>query len=271
MDSKKPKLKTRLDELLLRLGYFRDLKEAQASVMAGRVLVNNTVCSKPGTQIKPDAIVTLRGVNLRYASRSGYKLERALSVFPVTVSGKVVLDAGAACGGFTDCLLQHEAKLIYAVDVGYGQLRGRLATDPRVVNWERTNIGDLRVEDLDPPIEMCVVDLSYLSLIKALPGLVSLFRTPYEIICLVKPLFEGLAQNRKSDTAALGEVLARLFQKLQGMGFRIVDVTPSPVLGTRESVEFLILLRPGGDYANANQLAAKAIHLYESAAPSAGL
>lgn len=270
MDSTKYKQKSRLDELLLHLGYFDELKEAQAQIMLGHVSVGGVVCTKPGMQVKANAQVAVRGLQLRYASRGGYKLEKALAVFPVTAEGKVVLDAGAASGGFTDCLLQHGARLVYAVDVGYGQLRGRLAADPRVVNRERTNISDVRLEDLDPPIDLCVADLSYLSLVKAVPILRALFRGPYEIICLVKPLFEGLAQDQKAEPEAIRKVLVRLFQSLQEQGAMVLDVTSSPILGSRESVEFLILLRQEeGDTPDANELADKAIRLLETEPPEA--
>jgi 23S rRNA (cytidine1920-2'-O)/16S rRNA (cytidine1409-2'-O)-methyltransferase len=268
MTSTKPKQKSRLDELLVSLGYFDNVKQSQAYVMAGKVLVNGAVCAKPGTQVRHDAEVAVRGVRLRYASRGGYKLEKALAVFPVTVKDKVALDAGAAAGGFSDCLLQHGARLVYAVDVGYGQLKGRLAADLRVVNRERTNISDVKIEELDPPIDLCVADLSYLSLAKAVPILRGLFRGPYEIICLVKPLFEGLPQDSKADPAALRQALVNLFLELLGQGVGVVDVTSSPVLGSRESVEFLALLRPEGGEPDAGRLAEKAIRSLESEPPA---
>lgn len=269
MSSTKRKQKGRLDELLLSLGYFDDLKQAQAGVMAGKVVVDGALCTKPGTQVRHDARVAVRGVHLRYASRGGYKLEKALAVFPVSVKDKVVLDAGAASGGFTDCLLQHGAKLVYAVDVGYGQLKGRLAADPRVVNWERTNISDVEVEDLNPPVELCVADLSYLSLLKAVPILKSLLKGPYELICLVKPLFEGLAQEQKAEPAAIREVLVKLFQELRRQGVAVLDVTVSPILGSRESVEFLILLRNEERELDAEALVDKALRSFEAEPPAA--
>jgi 23S rRNA (cytidine1920-2'-O)/16S rRNA (cytidine1409-2'-O)-methyltransferase len=262
------KLKSRLDQLLVDRGDFDDLKQAQANVMAGKVLVDGGVCSKPGTMIKFDSQITVRGGQLRYASRGGFKLEKALRCFPLTVKDKVGFDAGAASGGFTDCLLQHGARLVYAVDVGYGQLKGRLAVDPRVVNWERKNIGEVDKKDLVVPIDTCVADLSYLSLVKAVPILKSFFDGDYEIICLVKPLFEGLAQDRKSDPAAIKEVLKELFLTLQAQGSEIVDVTISPIFGSRETVEFLILLRPEGRNPDADTLANKAIQLWEVKPPT---
>lgn len=243
MSLAKQKEKSRLDELLVSLGYFDDLRHSQASIMTGKVLLNGEVCTKPGVRVKAEAEIAVRGVVLRYASRGGYKLEKALAVFPVNVKDRVVLDAGAASGGFTDCLLQHGAKRVYAVDVGFGQLRGRLAADSRVINWERTNISDLKIEDLDPAIDLCVADLSFLSLIKAVPILRALFRGQYEMICLVKPLFEHLPQHLKADQVAIRETLESFFVELLAQGVGVADVTSSPILGTRESVEFLVLLR----------------------------
>jgi 23S rRNA (cytidine1920-2'-O)/16S rRNA (cytidine1409-2'-O)-methyltransferase len=262
------KPKSRLDQLLLDRGYFEDLKQAQANVMAGKVVVNGVVCSKPGMLMKSDAQITVRGVRLRYASRGGFKLEKALARFPLSVRGKVAFDAGAASGGFTDCLLKHGARLVYAVDVGYGQLKGRLAVDPRVVNWEKKNIGEVKKEELLVPIETCVADLSYLSLVKAVPILKSLFEGPYEITCLVKPLFEHLAQDQKSDPSAIKKVLEELFLTLQVQESEVVDVTVSPIFGSRESVEFLILLRPEGRNLDAATLAEKALQSWESEPPA---
>src|SRR5262245_51502136 len=159
--------KMRIDALLVELGYFEDLKTAQGFILAGKVVVDEKVCSKPGTTVREDAKIFVRGEQLKFASRGGYKLEAALERFAIDVTNKVVLDAGASTGGFTDCLLQHGAARVYAVDVGFGQLRGKLASDPRVVNMEKTNVGDLTLASFDPPIELCTFDLSYLSMTKS--------------------------------------------------------------------------------------------------------
>ncbi len=237
--------KPRLDELLVDQGLLADLKTAQGWVMAGKVVVDGKVVSTPGSRFAETAEVHLRDLPLRFASRGGYKLERALQRFGVDVTGRVCLDAGASTGGFTDCLLQHGAARVYAVEVGHGQFKGKLASDPRIVSLERTNISDVRRPDLDPTVEFAAADLSYLSLTKAVPILAGLFDGPLHAVCLVKPLYEGLDQGRKADPAALGAVLLALLRRLDADGFPACDVCVSPILGGRGAVEFLAWFRAG--------------------------
>ncbi len=187
-EGKKSARKRPLATLLTERGIFDSEDEARRWVMSGQVLVNDQRIDKPGMLVPSDAVLRVRG-RQRYASRGGYKLEAALDHFGVTVAGRVALDCGASTGGFTDCLLQHDAVLVYAVEVGYGQLVGRLRTDPRVRNLERTNLSDLSPTDLDPPPTLITLDLSYLSLTKALPIAASLIPKG-EILALLKPLFE---------------------------------------------------------------------------------
>jgi 23S rRNA (cytidine1920-2'-O)/16S rRNA (cytidine1409-2'-O)-methyltransferase len=236
------KKKVRLDAMLVERQLLADPKSAQTWIMSGAVLVNGQAITKPGTPVNHDAEILIRGLNQKYASRGGLKLEAALAAFKLSVTGRVVLDAGAAAGGFTDCLLQHGAAVVYAVDVGYGQIRGSLAADTRVRNRERTNIGDLRREDLVPAIDMCVADLSYLSLTKAVPILKDLFEGPPLMICLIKPLFEGVSQERKNSLSEFVEALDRLAESTRAHGLTITGLTVSPVLGSRGTIEFLGLL-----------------------------
>jgi 23S rRNA (cytidine1920-2'-O)/16S rRNA (cytidine1409-2'-O)-methyltransferase len=249
----------RLDEQLVEQGICHSLKEAQAATMAGRVVVNGVRAWKPGLPVRQDATVAVWKSPLRFASRGGYKLEKALRDFGVSVTNRVVLDAGAASGGFTDCLLQHGASMVYAVDVGFGQMKSSLAQDPRVVNWERVNISDLTLGRFEAPLDLCVVDLSYLSLARAVPILRSLFCQPYEMICLIKPLFEGLNSDEKTNLERIQGVLEHLFETLHDQGHQVADVTTSPILGTRESIEFLILVHPAGPLNSPSTLAKRAI------------
>lgn len=190
--------KVPLAALLVERGFFTSLDEARRWVMAGKVLVNNYCLDKPGMAVPDDAILRVRGRS-RYASRAGYKLEAALAHFAADVAGQVALDCGASTGGFTDCLLQHGASLVYAVDAGYGQLVGHLRADPRVRNLERTNLGDLASSMLNPPPTLITLDLSYLSLTKALPLATNLLAPEGQILALIKPLFEvESAQARRS-------------------------------------------------------------------------
>src|SRR2546429_8604628 len=160
--------KCSLVTLLIERSIFDNPEEARRWVMAGQVLVNEQRIDKPGTQVPRDAVIRVRGRH-RYASRGGYKLEAVLEHFKVPVAGCTALDCGASTGGFTDCLLQHGAALVYAVEVGHGQLVGRLRADPRVRNLERTNLSDLVPTALNPLPTVITLDLSYLSLTKALP------------------------------------------------------------------------------------------------------
>ncbi len=203
--------KVPLAALLVERGMFASLDEARRWTMAGKVLVNGHCLDKPGMPVPRDAVVCVRS-GLRYASRAGYKLEAALEHFSVDVAGQVALDCGASTGGFTDCLLQHGASLVYAVDVGYGQLVGRLRAEPRVRNLERTNLGDLTPPMLTPPPTLITLDLSYLSLTKALPLATSLLAPEGQVLALIKPLFEvESARARRSghidDPMLLAEAL----------------------------------------------------------------
>jgi len=245
---------------LLELGLFDDRKAAVGWIMAGKVVVDGVVVTKPGTLVKTDARIFLRGTPLRFASRGGYKLSHALKRFAIDVGGQVCLDAGAAAGGFTDCMLQCGARLVYAVDAGYGQLRGRIASDPRVVSMERTNISDVRAEQLDPGIEFAAIDLSYLSLTKAIPTVARLFAgQPVELVCLIKPLYEGLAQRHMNDRDAFAPVLHDLFRNLEAIGFPASDAGVSPILGSRGAIEFLAHVRGASETPGAVMLTARAI------------
>jgi 23S rRNA (cytidine1920-2'-O)/16S rRNA (cytidine1409-2'-O)-methyltransferase len=234
--------KTRLLELLLGQGHVSDPKVASGLIMAGRVVCGGTVVTKPGQLVPADTLVHIRGVQLKYASRGGYKLERALRHFAVDPREKLALDAGASAGGFTDCLLKAGASRVYAVDVGYGQLRASLATDPRVHVMEKTNIGALSIASFPEPIDLAVIDVSYLSLQKAIPIVGACFVKPVCMVCLIKPLFEGLQRERMNEHDDVIETLSRFFRALGGTTYRARDVVVSPILGGNSAVEFLLLV-----------------------------
>jgi 23S rRNA (cytidine1920-2'-O)/16S rRNA (cytidine1409-2'-O)-methyltransferase len=235
------KKRTRLDDLLIELGYFADLRTARGWIMAGKVVVDEKTTTAIGLMVAETAQIHLRGLPLKYASRGGYKLAHALATFGVAVRDKVALDAGASTGGFTDCLLQAGAARVYAVDVGHGQFRASLAADPRVRAMERTNISDVRIADLEPPIELAVTDLSYLTLSVALGEIRSLFRDPgqFEIIALIKPLYEELRQEDVTNLNAIEPVLRTLFERLSDQGIQVQGTCVSPLLGGRGAIEFL--------------------------------
>ena len=182
--------KQRLDKLLLERGLCNSRTRAQALIMSGSVLVDDTVCDKAGTRIDVDAHIRIKGQDLRYVSRGGLKLEHALSVFGLNVENRVAIDVGASTGGFTDCLLQHGAGQVFAVDVGYGQLAWALRDDPRVINMERTNIRDLQPSHLSVLPDLAVIDASFISLEKVLPPTLSVLKQQADIVALIKPQFE---------------------------------------------------------------------------------
>jgi 23S rRNA (cytidine1920-2'-O)/16S rRNA (cytidine1409-2'-O)-methyltransferase len=241
------KKRTRLDDMLVELGYFADLRTARGWIMAGKVVVDERTTTAVGLMVAETVQIHLRGLPLKYASRGGYKLAHALATFGVEVREKVALDAGASTGGFTDCLLQAGAARVYAVDVGHGQFRASLAADPRVCAMERTNISEVRIADLVPPIELVVADLSYLTLAVALGEIRSLFRDPgqFEIVALIKPLYEELRQEDVTNLAAIEPVLRTLFERLSDQGIQVQGTCVSPLLGGRGAIEFLGRFRAG--------------------------
>ncbi|MCP1120325.1 TlyA family RNA methyltransferase [Robbsia andropogonis] len=252
----------RLDEKLFDEGYFDSLQTARGWIMAGRVVVDGKTITQTGYRVKVNAAISLRGMRLKYASKGGYKLERALQKFELDVSGLQCLDAGASTGGFTDCLLQAGAAFVYAVDVGYGQLRGSLALDQRVRSMERTNIGSVTSASFQPAIDFACADLSYLSMSSALPQIRSLFSTDaYRIVFLIKPLYEGLNEHDKSNTEAIRPVLCKLFESLSEEGFVIENSCASPILGGRGAMEFLAYAcsQPTRDAAPSRKMAASVL------------
>jgi 23S rRNA (cytidine1920-2'-O)/16S rRNA (cytidine1409-2'-O)-methyltransferase len=234
----------RLDELLLSRSLLGDLRAAQAAIMTGDVLVDDRVVTKPGTRVRLDANVRLRRGTSEFASRAGAKLARALEAFAIDVEDRVALDAGASAGGFTDCLLSRGARVVYAVDVGYGQMDGRLTNDPRVVAMERTNISDLSADSFRAgPPDLCTADLSYLSLRQAVPILSARIPPHADLVCLIKPMYEGLAQDRLVDLPSVREVLRALVPALgEATPREVAGLIASPVLGGRGSLEFLVHL-----------------------------
>lgn len=233
--------KPRLDQLLVERGLLRDVRTAAAWIMARKVRVAGQYLTTPGTRLSRDVAVEVLGLERRYVSRGGEKLEAALERFAVPVKGRVVLDAGASTGGFTDCLLQRGAARVYAVDAGHGQLRGSLAADPRVVALERTNISSLAPEQLSAPLDLCVADLSYLSVEKSLPILASLFVRSARIVHLIKPLFEGLRLGQTADREAVRGLFERLAGSAERCGLVLTDLMVSPVRGSRGTSELFAL------------------------------
>ncbi len=236
----KPSRGVRLDRLLVERGLLPDLRSAGAWILARRVRVNGAFELQPGARVPPDADLEIPELEQRYVSRGGEKLEAALAKLAADPRGLTVLDAGASTGGFTDCLLQHGAARVYAVDVGFGQLRGKLASDPRVVSLERTNIAELDARRFDPPLQMAVVDLSYLSLTAAIPQLARLFPSRVLMVCLLKPLFEGIPERDRRSFERFPPIFGRIRGCCETGGLRLTGVCASPILGSRGTVEFFV-------------------------------
>jgi 23S rRNA (cytidine1920-2'-O)/16S rRNA (cytidine1409-2'-O)-methyltransferase len=242
--------KQRLDTLLVERQLCDSRQQAQRLIRAGEVRVNQQLIDKPGTVVGLEAEIQLKQRS-PFVSRGGEKLAQALRTFPVQVSDRICLDGGISTGGFTDCLLQNGAKLVYGVDVGYGQVAWSLRTDPRLILKERTNIRYLQPSDLylpdQPWPDLGVVDVSFISLTKVLPGLWSLLLEPKELILLVKPQFEvGRSRVGKHgvvrDPTDQAEAIAAVLACAQSMGWRYCGLTWSPLLGPAGNMEFLLWL-----------------------------
>lgn len=234
--------KKRLDVLLVEKGLAHSRARAQRLIMAGEVLVSGRVVDKPGTRVPTDAVIELLA-RLPYVSRGGLKLEAALDAFHVTVEELIAADVGASTGGFTDCLLQRGAARVYAIDVGYGQLAWQLRRDPRVVVMERTNARYL--ERLPEPVDLVVIDVSFISLELILPRAVDWLRADGQIIALIKPQYEaGPEQVGKGgvvkDAAVHAAVLRRIANWALAHGLAVRGLMASPLLGPAGNVEFLI-------------------------------
>ena len=240
--------KTRLDILLVEQGLQESRQKAQATIMAGIVYVNNRKVDKPGTAVPNDAHIEVRGKTLRYVSRGGLKLEKAMQTWPILLEGKTCADIGSSTGGFTDCMLQNGAVKVYAVDVGYGQLAWSLRTDERVVNMERTNIRYVTPEDLAEPIEFFSVDVSFISLHHIFP-VAQRITTPDAMgVCLVKPQFEaGREKVGKNgvvrDPATHREVLHNAMGYAAANGFKVCGLDFSPVKGPEGNIEYLMFVQ----------------------------
>ncbi len=237
--------KVRIDLLLVDRGLVESRERGQAIIIAGNVLVNGRKQEKAGSRVPDDSDIRILGEQLRYVSRGGLKLEAALREFTVDVQGRTALDVGASTGGFTDCLLQHGAVKVYAVDVGYGQMAWRLRQDPRVVIIERVNIRHIDPVFVPEPIDIAVIDVSFISLEKVVPSILQFLKQHAEIIALIKPQFEvgkGLVGKGGivRDEGARSTAVKRIEDFIRSIGLDVKGVIPSPIQGQDGNVEFLI-------------------------------
>ena len=238
------KIKKRLDVLLVERLYAETRSKAQAIIMSGNVYVNGQKADKPGTSFEESVEIEVRGAVCPYVSRGGLKLEKALRDFGVKPDGFVCSDSGASTGGFTDCLLQQGASKVFAIDVGYGQLDWKIRNDPRVVVMERTNIRNVTPEDLGEPLDLSVVDVSFIGLEIVLPAIRGLLKPTGQVLCLIKPQFEAGKENvgKKGvvrDAKIHQMVLDNFVVLAHRLDFKILGLTFSPVKGPEGNIEFL--------------------------------
>lgn len=244
--------KQRLDVLLVERGLAETREKAKRAIMAGLVFSNETRLDKPGEKVNDDIPLRVKGSMMPYVSRGGLKLEKALKTFDLTVKDKVLLDIGASTGGFTDCALQHGAKMSYALDVGYNQLAWKLRQDDRVVVMERTNFRYVTPEDLkgEKP-DFASIDVSFISLRLILPVLKNLLVPHSDVVALIKPQFEaGKEQVGKKgivrDPMVHEQVINNIKEMSMAEGYNVMDLSYSPITGGEGNIEFLIHLRWGG-------------------------
>jgi 23S rRNA (cytidine1920-2'-O)/16S rRNA (cytidine1409-2'-O)-methyltransferase len=242
-----PQSKYRLDVSLLDRKLTPTRQRAQALILAGRVLVNQVPVTKPGTRIRPDDSISIKGGDMPYVSRGGIKLSKAIDQFQIDVNKRYCMDVGASTGGFTDCLLQMGASGVVAVDVGYGQLDWKLRQDPRVTVLERTNIRYLSADKVPFPIEIAVIDVSFISLKIVIPVVQTFLKRAAVMVALIKPQFEvGKGHVGKGgvvrDPDLHEAVIQSLTQFSESCGLRILGLVASPITGPKGNKEFLIHL-----------------------------
>lgn len=239
--------KIRLDVLVTERGLCESRQKAQATIMAGLVFVDGQRSDKPGTPVAEDAHVEVRGHALRYVSRGGLKLEKAMQTFPITLEGKVCADIGASTGGFTDCMLQNGAAKVYSIDVGYGQLAWKLRTDERVVNLERTNFRYVTREQVPDELDFASVDVSFISLYHIFPTLRTLLKAGGRAVCLIKPQFEAGRENvGKKGVVRDKSVHIAVIEKIIGLiaenNFSLLGLDFSPIKGPEGNIEYLCFI-----------------------------
>lgn len=246
-------MKERLDVLLVNGGFASSREKAKVIIMSGKVFVNGQREDKAGSTFDPEKItIEVKGSTLRYVSRGGLKLEKALNEFPLTVEGKICMDIGASTGGFTDCMLQNGAKKVYSVDVGHGQLDWKLRNDERVVCMEKTNFRYMQPQDIDDVLDFASVDVSFISLTKILLPARRLLSAQGEMVCLIKPQFEagrdkvgkkGVVREKKVHEEVIRKIL--VFARM--VGFQVLDLAFSPIKGPEGNIEYLIYIRKNTD------------------------
>ena len=240
-------MKERLDVLLVNRGLAPSREKAKTMIMAGNVFVNNNREDKAGSTFPDDCQIEIHGQTLKYVSRGGLKLEKAMTHFGITLDDKICMDIGASTGGFTDCMLQNGAKIVYAVDVGYGLFAWKLRQDERVVCMEKTNIRYVTPEQIGDALDFASVDVSFISLTKVLPPARELLKENGQMVCLIKPQFEAGREKvgKKGvvrDKAVHEEVVDRIVNFALENGFSVHNLEYSPIKGPEGNIEYLVYI-----------------------------
>ncbi|NBH84975.1 TlyA family RNA methyltransferase [bacterium C-53] len=254
-------MKERLDVLLVKRGLSESREKAKALIMEGSVFVKGQREDKPGAVFDESSVIEIKGKTLRYVSRGGLKLEKAMQVFPVSLTGKVCMDIGASTGGFTDCMLQNGASRVYSIDVGYGQLSWKLRQDARVVCMEKTNFRYVTREQVPEEIDFASVDVSFISLTKILSPAYELLKQGGEMACLIKPQFEAGREKvgKKGvvrDAKVHEEVIEKVITYAESIGFSVQGLDFSPVRGPEGNIEYLLFIRRPAERETAGMQAA---------------
>lgn len=241
------KEKKRLDTAVFELGFAESREKAKTLIMAGVVYVNNHKADKPGDTVPEGAEIEVRSNPLKYVSRGGLKLEKAMKSFGIDLTDAVCADIGASTGGFSDCMLQNGAKHIYAIDVGYGQLAWKLRTDERVTNLERTNFRYVTNEQIPEPLDFASIDVSFISLKIILPVLHNLLRENGKAVCLIKPQFEAGKENVGKKGVVRDKnvhlvVVKTITDFMLENGYSVIGLDYSPIKGPEGNIEYLALI-----------------------------
>lgn len=239
--------KERLDVLLVQLGLANSRELAKAYIMAGNVYVDGQKEDKAGTKVPVNANIEVKGSQMKYVSRGGYKLEKAVNEFGVQLEGKICLDIGASTGGFTDCMLQNGASKVYAIDVGYGQFAWKLRNDERVVCLEKTNVRYVTHEQVPDEGDFASIDVSFISLTKVLPAVLGVLGEKGQLVCLIKPQFEAGREKvgKKGvvrDSSVHREVIEMIVDYVRTQNLGILALDFSPIKGPEGNIEYLIYL-----------------------------
>lgn len=239
--------KERLDILLVRNGLATSRELAKAYIMAGDVYVDGVKEDKAGTKIDVNAKLEVHGKEMKYVSRGGYKLEKAMNSFSITLEDKVCLDIGASTGGFTDCMLQNGASKVYAIDVGYGQFAWKLRNDERVVCLEKTNVRYVTENEVPDKADFASIDVSFISLTKVLEPVLNIMNEKAQLVCLIKPQFEAGREKvgKKGvvrEKSVHKEVIIKIIDFSLSIGMNVIDLSYSPIKGPEGNIEYLIFI-----------------------------